>query len=588
MARSDRTSKQQQQESSSLKNTTLPPSRPFLENAAQAETTIATKAEDSATPFHFDQVDVNNPETAQSEPAADFTPPVQAQLTLGQPGDKYEQEADNVARAVIQQIHSPQISQREDDIQRSPLNVSPVTPEFLQRDSSIPVGPASSDFENNLNKARGGGSALDPKLQQQMGSAMGADFSGVKIHTDNQSDQLNRTIQAKAFTTGQDVFFKQGEYQPQSRKGQELIAHELTHVVQQSGGSVQRTPEAVDKTVSSLDQNSDSPSVQCMFLEGVEVKDGFDPIYDDLVKNYGLNHDQDGKAAAAFVEISRSKQSFDTRDELASAVNLKVQSDEESSSDGDVSLEAGPLTYKNGVVTVPIWGDQELKFGKTGEVSVSGELPSTQFDPDLPSITVGVDIPFGPGVYATASLSVEPKLSFKLSGGSYAINASSGNVEVGLTDATAEGTMGLDITARAGVGVGGANIIGLDAGVFGTLGAEAKLSGALGCTATFGDSTSYSGTLGMSASADIFGEVGAFVRAKAGPFSLTKDYPLAKKTFAHYAYDRQITIGGDSDDWTPDVLDFCKKEYGDRKTKKTITVNGNTYEELSESESDED
>jgi hypothetical protein len=76
-----------------------------------------------------------------------------------------------------------------------------------------------------------------------MGQAMGADFSGVKVHTDSQSDQLNQSIQAKAFTTGQDVFFRQGAYEPSSRGGQELIAHELTHVVQQNGGAVQRSPE---------------------------------------------------------------------------------------------------------------------------------------------------------------------------------------------------------------------------------------------------------------------------------------------------------------------------------------------------------
>jgi hypothetical protein len=71
-----------------------------------------------------------------------------------------------------------------------------------------------------------------------MGQAMGADFSGVKVHTDSQSDQLNQSIQAKAFTTGQDVFFRQGAYDPGSREGQELIAHELTHVVQQNGSAV--------------------------------------------------------------------------------------------------------------------------------------------------------------------------------------------------------------------------------------------------------------------------------------------------------------------------------------------------------------
>lgn len=73
-----------------------------------------------------------------------------------------------------------------------------------------------------------------------MGQAMGADFSGVRVHTDARADQLNQSIQAKAFTTGQDLFFRQGAYQPGSREGQALIAHELTHVVQQNRGGVRR------------------------------------------------------------------------------------------------------------------------------------------------------------------------------------------------------------------------------------------------------------------------------------------------------------------------------------------------------------
>ena len=77
-----------------------------------------------------------------------------------------------------------------------------------------------------------------------MEQAFGADFGGVKVHTDSRSDQLNQSIQARAFTTGQDVFFRQGEYNPGSRGGQELLAHELTHVVQQNGGTVQRSPLA--------------------------------------------------------------------------------------------------------------------------------------------------------------------------------------------------------------------------------------------------------------------------------------------------------------------------------------------------------
>ncbi|WP_199321095.1 eCIS core domain-containing protein, partial [Aphanizomenon flos-aquae] len=63
--------------------------------------------------------------------------------------------------------------------------------------------------------------------------------SGVKVHTDGESDQLNKSLNSRAFATGQDIFFSQGAYNPGSRDGQELLAHELTHVVQQNGG-VQR------------------------------------------------------------------------------------------------------------------------------------------------------------------------------------------------------------------------------------------------------------------------------------------------------------------------------------------------------------
>ncbi|MCP2729206.1 eCIS core domain-containing protein [Limnofasciculus baicalensis] len=94
---------------------------------------------------------------------------------------------------------------------------------------------AQSNLEETIQQKRGSGDALSDDVRQPMESAFGADFSGVKVHTDSTSDKLNKSIQAKAFTTGKDIFFKQGEYQPQNQEGQELIAHELTHVVQQTG-----------------------------------------------------------------------------------------------------------------------------------------------------------------------------------------------------------------------------------------------------------------------------------------------------------------------------------------------------------------
>lgn len=89
-----------------------------------------------------------------------------------------------------------------------------------------------------INQVRGQGRPLDSATQEQMGAAMDQDFSGVQVHTSRESDELNRQIGAKAFTTGQDIFFKEGAYDPGSSGGQELIAHELTHVIQQGSGAV--------------------------------------------------------------------------------------------------------------------------------------------------------------------------------------------------------------------------------------------------------------------------------------------------------------------------------------------------------------
>ncbi|MBR8839105.1 MAG: DUF4157 domain-containing protein [Stigonema ocellatum SAG 48.90 = DSM 106950] len=188
----------------------------------------------------------------------------QAKLTVNQPGDIYEQEADRVAQQVMgklgqpgssQSIQREQMPEEEEELQMKPLDNStlqrqqvPEEEEELQRSPMVQrqaeaFMAAAPDVEASINQARGGGQAMADNIRQPMEQAFGADFSGVKVHTDGQSDQLNRSIQARAFTTGQDVFFRSGEYNPGSRGGQELLAHELTHVVQQNGGAVQRSPQ---------------------------------------------------------------------------------------------------------------------------------------------------------------------------------------------------------------------------------------------------------------------------------------------------------------------------------------------------------
>jgi|GEM_PF-1918398 len=169
--------------------------------------------------------------------------PYQAKLTIGQPGDKYEQEADRVANRIVRQINTPpKQSNHQQSLQRQEIKERR---EKLGIQGRLAVGgrEASQDLSSAINSARGRGQSLDAGLQQSMGQAMGADFSRVKIHTDAKSDQLNESIQAKAFTTGHDVFFRRGAYEPGSRGGQELIAHELTHVVQQNGNNIQAKPD---------------------------------------------------------------------------------------------------------------------------------------------------------------------------------------------------------------------------------------------------------------------------------------------------------------------------------------------------------
>ncbi len=86
--------------------------------------------------------------------------------------------------------------------------------------------------------ARGRGAPLDPALEAQASSALGDAFGDVRVHTDALAGALARSVEARAFTTGSDIFFASGEFRPQSPSGRELIAHELTHVAQQRGAPV--------------------------------------------------------------------------------------------------------------------------------------------------------------------------------------------------------------------------------------------------------------------------------------------------------------------------------------------------------------
>jgi len=102
------------------------------------------------------------------------------------------------------------------------------------------IGPTELDDETTvrINQEREGGQSLGQEIQKQSESALGYDFSGVRIHTSPDADHLNRELGAKAFTTGKDIFFREDAYDQNSSAGKALITHELTHVVQQGTGVV--------------------------------------------------------------------------------------------------------------------------------------------------------------------------------------------------------------------------------------------------------------------------------------------------------------------------------------------------------------
>ena len=124
----------------------------------------------------------------------------------------------------------------------------------MKRDGDSPVvGPEGGELDSSVSgeiqSRRGGGSPLDESTRKSMESGFGADFSNVRVHTDSGASSLNRQLSAKAFTTGSDIFFSDGAFQPGSSDGKSLLSHELTHVVQQrsmSGGGPMRVSAAGD------------------------------------------------------------------------------------------------------------------------------------------------------------------------------------------------------------------------------------------------------------------------------------------------------------------------------------------------------
>lgn len=184
-----------------------------------------------------------------------FAGTIQAKLTLGPAGDKYEQEADRNAKQVMNSLSAsaPTVQRHEQDdevMQAKPLadGISRIQRAEMEEEDELQAKPlhgleggeVDPDVAQSIESAKAGGAHLNDGVRTSMERGFGADFSGVRVHTGGQADALNRSLNARAFTSGNDIFFGQGQYSPDSNAGQELIAHELTHTVQQGAAAVQR------------------------------------------------------------------------------------------------------------------------------------------------------------------------------------------------------------------------------------------------------------------------------------------------------------------------------------------------------------
>jgi len=208
-----------------------------------------------------------------------LSPPIQTKLVVGPANDPYEREADRVAERVTSQVSSGSappiqriIAEDEDELLQGKFLVRRQLEEEeeLQMKSQAARGgagfTADGDIARRLEQLRGSGSGLPADFRSDIETKLGADFGHVRIHTGSEVDALNRSLGARAFTTGSDIFFAQGQYDPLPGSGKRLLAHELTHVVQQTGnrvnGPAAQSPTGGEAAAQPVSHTGAQPAIQ--------------------------------------------------------------------------------------------------------------------------------------------------------------------------------------------------------------------------------------------------------------------------------------------------------------------------------------
>jgi hypothetical protein len=132
----------------------------------------------------------------------------------------------------------------------------------VQRAGATGAQQLDESIARAIEGRRGQGRPLQEPVRRDMEEALGHDLSGVRVHTDRSAHELNDAVGARAFTAGDDVFFKQGTYDPSSSDGKQLLGHELTHVVQQRSGTSGLQPGQVSHPDDPAERHAESVGQQ--------------------------------------------------------------------------------------------------------------------------------------------------------------------------------------------------------------------------------------------------------------------------------------------------------------------------------------
>ncbi|MGG6229316.1 DUF4157 domain-containing protein [Tenacibaculum sp. SDUM215027] len=206
----------------------------------------------------------NEEEIQQKSLASEVTPLVQKMgATEEEPVQKVEEEeavqTKDEEEPIQKQEEEETVQSKCDDCEKEEKVQKEEEEEAVQSKSEKSASTSNQpSFESKL-KGGSGGQKMDAQTQGEMESGFGADFSRVNIHNDSEAAQMSQEIGAQAFTHGNDIYFNEGKYNPNSKEGKHLLAHELTHTIQQKG--------MVQKKVQAKKQNCAASSTRQYYLQ---------------------------------------------------------------------------------------------------------------------------------------------------------------------------------------------------------------------------------------------------------------------------------------------------------------------------------